>query len=153
MEAFRTGFSSVFSLDPMRIFSLLEVDRVFCGLRHSEWNVEELNDACKPDHGYTSESAVVQWFYEVLSSFDRDEQRQFVSFVTGSPNLPVGGFCSLQPRLTIVPKSRGPQADLELPSVMTCQNYVKLPEFSSKAILSAKLRLAVCEGQGSFLLS
>lgn len=43
--------------------------------------------------------------------------------------------------------------DKELPSVMTCANYIKLPQYSSKAVCERQLRLAYREGQGSFDLS
>ena len=40
-----------------------------------------------------------------------------------------------------------------LPSVMTCANYLKLPDYSSKKIVKEKLRLAAAEGQYCFHLS
>ena len=43
--------------------------------------------------------------------------------------------------------------DGDLPSVMTCANYLKLPPYSSKAVLEARLLFAIREGQGSFDLS
>lgn len=43
--------------------------------------------------------------------------------------------------------------DKELPSVMTCANYIKLPQYSSKEVCLRQLRLAITEGQGSFDLS
>ena len=36
---------------------------------------------------------------------------------------------------------------------MTCANYIKLPQYSSKAVCMRQLRLAITEGQGSFDLS
>ena len=42
--------------------------------------------------------------YEVMSEYNREEQRQFLQFVTGCPRLPVGGFKALSPPLTIVKK-------------------------------------------------
>jgi len=45
------------------------------------------------------------------------------------------------------------KADDYLPSVMTCVNYLKLPEYSSKGVLLEKLQVAVKEGVGSFHLS
>ena len=44
-------------------------------------------------------------------------------------------------------------ADDYLPSVMTCVNYLKLPEYSSKAVMAEKLSVAMREGVGSFHLS
>jgi len=43
--------------------------------------------------------------------------------------------------------------DNDLPSVMTCANYFKLPPYSSKEILKDRLLFAIREGQGSFDLS
>ena len=37
------------------------------------------------------DSKTVHNLFEVLSSYDAEEQRKFLSFVTGSPRLPVGG--------------------------------------------------------------
>lgn len=44
-------------------------------------------------------------------------------------------------------------ADSDLPSVMTCANYLKLPPYTSKAVMEARLLYAIREGQGSFDLS
>lgn len=38
-----------------------------------------------------SDSRAVRFLFEVLSSFDAEQQRLFLQFVTGSPRLPVGG--------------------------------------------------------------
>lgn len=38
----------------------------------------------------------MKYLFEILSSFDSEQQRLFLQFVTGSPRLPVGGrFCLL----------------------------------------------------------
>lgn len=44
-------------------------------------------------------------------------------------------------------------ADGDLPSVMTCANYIKLPPYSSKMVMQTRLLYAIREGQGSFDLS
>lgn len=44
-------------------------------------------------------------------------------------------------------------SDDYLPSVMTCVNYLKLPDYSSLDIMRQKLGVAVREGQGAFHLS
>ncbi|KAH9622556.1 hypothetical protein KSS87_020079 [Heliosperma pusillum] len=44
-------------------------------------------------------------------------------------------------------------ADDDLPSVMTCANYLKLPPYSTKEVMLKKLLYAINEGQGSFDLS
>jgi E3 ubiquitin-protein ligase TRIP12 len=43
--------------------------------------------------------------------------------------------------------------DNYLPTVMTCQNFLKIPEYSSVDILREKLMLAMEEGSNAFHLS
>jgi len=40
-----------------------------------------------------------------------------------------------------------------LPSVMTCVNYLKMPNYTDIKVLSKQLRTAMREGQGAFHLS
>lgn len=56
---------------------------------------------------------------------------------------------------TVVRKPAEPPltSDDYLPSVMTCVNYLKMPDYSSLETLREKLTTAVREGQGSFHLS
>lgn len=64
------------------------------------------------------------------------------------------GFKALKPPFTVVMKDpQGLSPDQLLPSVMTCQNYFKLPTYSSKEVLRERLLTAITEGQGSFDLS
>jgi E3 ubiquitin-protein ligase TRIP12 len=91
----------------------------------------------------------------MLSEFNDKERRNFLQFVTGSPRLPFGGFKGLNPPLTVVRKT--PDSNKKpndyLPSVMTCVNYVKLPEYTSLDIMKERFKLAMIEGSGSFHLS
>ena len=56
---------------------------------------------------------------------------------------------------TVVCKASEPPytSDDYLPSVMTCVNYLKMPDYSSMEILKDKLFIAIKEGQGAFHLS
>jgi E3 ubiquitin-protein ligase TRIP12 len=120
------------------------------------WDTKTLSDSCKPDHGFNKDSNSIKFLYEIMASYGKEEQRQFLQFVTGCPRLPVGGFKSLSPPLTVVKKtfdSAETKPDDYLPSVMTCVNYLKLPDYSSKQIMREKLKTAALEGQYCFHLS
>ena len=73
---------------------------------------------------------------EILEELSMEEQRAFLQFVTGAPRLPTGGLAALSPKLTIVRKHTstgvGSLCDRDLPSVMTCANYLKLPPYTNK---------------------
>lgn len=61
----------------------------------------------------------------------------------------------MSPPLTIVRKTfeAGENPDDFLPSVMTCVNYLKLPDYSSLEVMRERLHTASREGQLSFYLS
>lgn len=155
LDTFKEGFESVFPLSNLQMFYPEELEMLFCGSATESWDTKVLTECCRIDHGYTHESRVIKCLFKILSSYKQDEQRQFLHFVTGSPRLPVGGFKSLSPPLTIVRKTLelNENPDDFLPSVMTCVNYLKLPEYSSIEIMREKLRVAAQEGQHSFHLS
>ena len=107
-----------------------------------------------------------------MANYDPPTRRMYLQFITGSPKLPIGGkfllynmqrpllirssgFRGLNPPLTVVrkPHEAPLKADDYLPSVMTCVNYLKLPEYSTKDVMREKLRVAMLEGVGSFHLS
>ncbi|XP_034824158.1 E3 ubiquitin-protein ligase TRIP12 isoform X2 [Maniola hyperantus] len=159
MEAFKEGFESVFPLNNLKIFYPEELEQVFCGSasggREQRWEPRMLAECIRPDHGYNAESRAIRMLIDILASYNREEQRLFLQFVTGSPRLPTGGFKALNPPLTVVRKSLESSLDPDeyLPSVMTCVNYLKLPDYSGAEVMRAKLRLAASEGQHSFHLS
>ncbi|XP_069194932.1 E3 ubiquitin-protein ligase TRIP12 isoform X11 [Procambarus clarkii] len=156
MEALREGFECVFPLTQLHVFYPEELEQLFCGSSDaSQWDMKQLAECCRPDHGYTHNSRAVKFLLQILSEYTSAQQRSFLQFVTGSPRLPVGGFRSLTPALTIVRKTfeAGENPDDFLPSVMTCVNYLKLPDYSSIDIMRAKLEIAAREGQHSFHLS
>ncbi|CAF0758204.1 unnamed protein product [Rotaria sordida] len=158
-ESFRDGFNSIFSIQHLKCFYPDELHQVFCGSGSTElWDLKVLLESTRCDHGYNLNSRAVKWLFDIMINFDIDEQRAFLQFVTGSPRLPVGGFRMLHPPLTIVRKAAENNSDhinpdSFLPSVMTCVNYLKLPDYSSKEIMKLKLTTAIRDGQYAFLLS
>ncbi|KAF7818581.1 E3 ubiquitin-protein ligase UPL4 [Senna tora] len=152
VEAFKSGFNQVFPFQHLHIFNEEELERLLCG-EHDSWAFNELADHIKFDHGYTASSPPILNLLEIIQEFDQAQRRAFLQFVTGAPRLPPGGLASLNPKLTIVRKHCTNWADTDLPSVMTCANYLKLPPYSSKERMKEKLLYAITEGQGSFHLS
>ena len=173
MVAFRTGFSEVCAPGSLRLFSPTELEALLCGAGE-RWTPDLLAECLRFDHGYTVSSPPVQALISVLCDLSTAQQQAFLRFVTGAPRLPPGGLAKLHPRLTIVCKhpsggaaaaalgtSAGrarlalgtTAADGDLPSAMTCANYLKLPPYSSRMVLKERLLYAVHEGSGSFLLS
>ncbi|KAJ4013121.1 Ubiquitin fusion degradation protein 4 [Fusarium irregulare] len=154
VDAFRAGFSQVFPYSALSAFTPDELVTLF-GRVDEDWSIETLLDSIKADHGYNMDSKTVKNLLQTMSGFNPSERRDFLQFITGSPKLPIGGFKSLTPMFTVVCKpSEDPYtSDDYLPSVMTCVNYLKLPDYSTIEIMKKQLFTAVKEGQGAFHLS
>ncbi|KAL0469775.1 thyroid hormone receptor interactor 12, variant 2 [Neurospora intermedia] len=174
IEAFRSGFSQVFPYSALSSFTPDELCTLF-GRVDEDWSLETLNDSIKADHGYNMDSKSVRNLLQIMSELTLAERRDFLQFTTGSPKLPIGGkqhvyllwlvrvmansdmtgFKSLNPMFTVVCKpSEAPYtSDDYLPSVMTCVNYLKLPDYSDIGVLKKQLFTAMKEGQGAFHLS
>ncbi|KAF6840190.1 ubiquitin-protein ligase [Colletotrichum plurivorum] len=154
VDAFRTGFSQVFPYSALSAFTPDELVTLF-GRVEEDWSLETLMDSIKADHGYNMDSKSVKNLLQTMSELTPAERRDFLQFTTGSPKLPIGGFKSLTPMFTVVCKpSEAPYtSDDYLPSVMTCVNYLKLPDYTSIDVMRKQLSTAIKEGQGAFHLS
>ncbi|KAJ4306013.1 Ubiquitin fusion degradation protein 4 [Collariella sp. IMI 366227] len=154
VDAFRAGFSQVFPYSALSAFTPDELCTLF-GRVDEDWSLETLMDSVKADHGYNMDSKTVRNLLQAMSEFTPAQRRDFLQFTTGSPKLPIGGFKKLNPMFTVVckPSEEPYTSDDYLPSVMTCVNYLKLPDYSNIEVLRKRLFTAIKEGQGAFHLS
>ncbi|KAK2761596.1 Ubiquitin fusion degradation protein 4 [Arachnomyces sp. PD_36] len=154
VDAFRAGFSQVFRYSALRAFTPNELVMLF-GRIEEDWSIETLMDSIKADHGFNMDSRSVRNLLQTMSELTKSQRRDFLQFVTGSPKLPIGGFKNLTPMFTVVCRPSEPPytPDDYLPSVMTCVNYLKLPDYTDQDVLRKRLSVAIKEGQGAFHLS
>lgn len=154
IKAFVEGFSEIFPFTSLKLFSSDELSRL-AGTEVENWSADTLSSVIHADHGYTKNSQQIKWLIEIMSTFDKDERRKFLKFITGSPRLPYDGFKGLSPPFTVVLKHSEDELkpDDYLPSVMTCANYLKLPQYSTYEVMRKKILHAMNEGNDSFLLS
>ncbi|PKS11441.1 hypothetical protein jhhlp_003204 [Lomentospora prolificans] len=154
IDAFRAGFSHVFPYSALSAFTPDELVSLF-GKVDEDWSLETLMDSIKADHGYNMDSRSVKNLLQTMSELNLSQRREFLQFTTGSPKLPIGGFKSLTPMFTVVckPSEHPYTSDDYLPSVMTCVNYLKLPDYTTIDVMKKQLFMAMREGQGAFHLS
>ena len=154
-EAFREGFNIVFNINELKCFNAEELEEIIFGSDKQKWEYDILLENLKPEHGYTKNSKIFKNLIQYMTSLDKNEQKQFLIFTTGASRLPFGGFKALSPKLTVVKRSviGNENPDKFLPTVMTCQNYLKIPEYSSFEILKKKFNIAMNEGSNEFHLS
>lgn len=95
IEAFKSGFSQVFSYSSLRAFTPDELIMLF-GRVEEDWSLETLMDSIKADHGFNMDSKSVKNLLQTMSELTPAQRRDFLQFVTGSPKLPIGGQLCIQ---------------------------------------------------------
>ncbi|XXG72650.1 hypothetical protein AAC387_Pa07g1701 [Persea americana] len=149
INSFLEGFNELVPRDLISIFNDKELELLISGL--PEIDLDDLK-ANTEYTGYTAASSVVQWFWEVVKAFNKEDMARLLQFVTGTSKVPLEGFRALQgisgPQRFQINKAYG--APERLPSAHTCFNQLDLPEYSSKEQLQERLLLAIHEASEGF---
>jgi len=155
IQAFKEGFTKFFPIENLKCFGSEELDVVICGVSEAKyWLKSELTALpFELANGYNSNSNAILMLIDILAELSHERQRKFLTFLTGSPRLPIGGFKNLKPLIKISRKESFNNANSELPSANTCFNHLKLPNYSEIAIMRDKIILAIENGGNSLDLS
>ena len=141
-DAFCDGFYSSIPIDDLKMFKPNELDLLICGL--PEIDVEDLRKNCKFDRPYRPDHPVIVWLFNVLERCGPEFRAKFLLFLTGSSQIPVGGFKVLADMGREI--RIGPGGGHErLPCAHTCSNRLDLPNYGSEKELEEKLMLAIQE--------
>ncbi|KAL0273410.1 UNVERIFIED_CONTAM: hypothetical protein PYX00_006078 [Menopon gallinae] len=145
-RAFRKGFQMVTDESPLSfLFRPEEVEQLVCGSKNFDFN--ELEEATEYDGGYTADTPVIKYFWELVHAMTLDNKRKLLQFATGSDRVPVGGLS----RLKMIIAKNGPDSD-RLPTAHTCFNVLLLPEYSSREKLQDRLEKAINYSKGFGML-
>ncbi|KAI9734968.1 MAG: hypothetical protein M1834_002050 [Cirrosporium novae-zelandiae] len=145
-NAFITGFNELIPPDLVNVFDERELELLIGGIadidvddwkRHTDYR------------GYQESDDVIQYFWEVIKTWDSEQKSRLLQFATGTSRIPVNGFKDLQgsdgPRRFTIEKSGEVNA---LPKSHTCFNRLDLPPYKTKDALKEKLSIAVEETLG-----
>ncbi|KAI5571220.1 hypothetical protein BDE02_11G079400 [Populus trichocarpa] len=149
INSFLEGFNELVPRELISIFNDKELELLISGL--PEIDLDDLK-ANTEYTGYTPASGVVQWFWEVVKGFNKEDMARLLQFVTGTSKVPLEGFKALQgisgPQKLQIHKAYG--APERLPSAHTCFNQLDLPEYTSGEQLQERLLLAIHEASEGF---
>ncbi|KAK1759712.1 hypothetical protein QBC47DRAFT_372876 [Echria macrotheca] len=148
-QAFLRGLGMIIEPGWLRMFNQNELQRLVGG-DSSKIDVEDLRRHTSYSGLYVigddgEEHPTIKMFWEVMHGLDDGELREVLKFVTSTPRAPLLGFSQLRPAFSI---RDGGRDETRLPSSSTCLNLLKLPQYSSAAVLKTKLLYAVKSGAG-----
>jgi len=152
-DAFRMGMLDVLPEAALQLFDSEELQKELSGdgldsmdKSRLEKTVGHWKKHTEHEGGYTPESRVCKWFWElILEKGSNCSAGKLLRFVTGRSRISEAGFEALRPRFCIVHAGKEEEA---LPSAATCLNLLRLPEYSSKEKLREKLSYALENGGG-----
>lgn len=144
--AFSVGFNALIPPSWIQIFSSRELQLVIGG-SDSGYDVQDLRNHMTYSGGYHPSQPYVQGFWDILAEFTPQQKADFLHFITSCPRPPLSGFASLRPRINLH-QVRISNDNEKLPSASTCVNMLKLPKYSSIAVLKEKLVFAISQGAG-----
>jgi len=145
--AFRNGLSNVIDLELLRLFNFNEFQFLISGsdecIDVEDWKMHTVYAGVYSEH-----SPVIINFWRVVESFDDEQRRKLLKFVTSRSRTPLFGFKNLIPNFAI--HSSG--SELRLPTASTCMNLLKLPPIEEFDTLKEKIICAI-ESDAGFELS
>ena len=151
IRSFRRGMADVVPSSCLDIFAAQELELLLCGMpaiKVEEWKASAIYSGNHRDGlPFGPDSPLALWFWQIVEALPQAECALLLKFSTGSAMVPSQGFEHLmglsgEQRFTI---ALMPHGDERLPTASTCFNLLKLPDYSSKAILEErKLLLLMC---------
>merc|ERR1719219_2237021 len=142
-QEFREGFWSIIRKDWLCLFSPEELLRLICGSEII--NMEDLQNNVVYHGDYHTKHQTIRWFWEVVHEMSQSEKKKLLMFTTSCSRAPLLGFAQLNPHFGI---SLPHYLEDQLPTASTCANLLKLPPYSSKALLRQKLLYAITSNSG-----
>ncbi|KZT59622.1 HECT-domain-containing protein [Calocera cornea HHB12733] len=143
-DAFLEGLSDVVDLKWLRMFDQRELQILIGGVEE-EIDVEDLEKNTVYGGVFDEGDPTIQLFWKVVKSFNHEERRALLRFVTSCSRPPLLGFAELNPKFAM----RDATSDqARLPTSSTCVNLLKLPRYTSERMLRDKLLTAINANAG-----
>ncbi|EGN93917.1 hypothetical protein SERLA73DRAFT_189041 [Serpula lacrymans var. lacrymans S7.3] len=143
-DAFFEGLSEMIDPKWLRMFNQQGLQILLGGV-DSPIDLDDLRENTSYGGLFDDKDATIEIFWKVVNSFDQEQRRAFLRFVTSCSRPPLLGFKELAPNFAI--RDSGSD-EKRLPTSSTCVNLLKLPRYQSEAVLRQKLLQAITSGAG-----
>ncbi|KAM4596308.1 putative E3 ubiquitin-protein ligase HERC1 isoform 3-T3 [Fundulus diaphanus] len=136
VAAVREGMSWIVPVPLLSLLTAKQLEQMVCGMP------EICCDVLKKVVRYREvdeQHALVQWFWQTLEEFSNEERVLFMRFVSGRSRLPAN-TADISQRFQIMKVDRPYDS---LPTSQTCFFQLRLPPYSSQAVMAERLRYAI----------
>lgn len=143
-QAFFDGLSDIIDPKWLRMFNQQEL-QILIGGTNASIDIDDLRANCNYGGVYDDNEETIQLLWKVVNSFNQEQRRGLLRFVTSCSRPPLLGFKELYPKFCIRDSTSDEQ---RLPTSSTCVNLLKLPRYKSERVLREKLLQAINAGAG-----
>ncbi|XP_041034512.1 probable E3 ubiquitin-protein ligase HERC1 isoform X1 [Carcharodon carcharias] len=136
VAAVREGMSWIIPVPLLSLLTAKQLEQMVCGL--PEISVEVLKKVVRYRE-VDEQHQLTQWFWQTLEEFSNEERVLFMRFVSGRSRLPAN-TADISQRFQIMKVDRPYDS---LPTSQTCFFQLRLPPYSSQAVMAERLRYAI----------
>ncbi|XP_065100040.1 probable E3 ubiquitin-protein ligase HERC1 isoform X2 [Paramisgurnus dabryanus] len=136
VAAVREGMSSIIPVPLLSLLTARQLEQLVCGL--PEVSVEMLKKVVRY-RDITDNHQLIGWLWQSLEEFTNEERVLFLRFVSGRSRLP-SNPADITQKFQIIKVDRPVNG---LPTAQTCFFQLRLPPYTSQAILAERLRYSI----------
>uniref|UniRef100_A0A1A7W928 HECT-type E3 ubiquitin transferase n=1 Tax=Iconisemion striatum TaxID=60296 RepID=A0A1A7W928_9TELE len=136
VDAVREGMSTIIPVPLLSLLTAQQLEQLVCGL--PEVSVDMLKKLVRY-RDITESHQLITWFWQSLEEFTNEERVLFLRFVSGRSRLP-SNLADITQKFQIIKVDRPING---LPTAQTCFFLLRLPPYTSQAILTERLRYSI----------
>ncbi|XP_054587942.1 probable E3 ubiquitin-protein ligase HERC1 isoform X4 [Nothobranchius furzeri] len=136
VAAVREGMSWIVPVPLLSLLTAKQLEQMVCGMPEICCNV--LKKVVRYRE-VDEQHSLVQWFWQTLEEFSNEERVLFLRFVSGRSRLPAN-TADISQRFQIMKVDRPYDS---LPTSQTCFFQLRLPPYSTQAVMAERLRYAI----------
>uniref|UniRef100_A0A672ZRY5 HECT-type E3 ubiquitin transferase n=1 Tax=Sphaeramia orbicularis TaxID=375764 RepID=A0A672ZRY5_9TELE len=136
VAAVREGMSTIIPVPLLSLLTAQQLEQLVCGL--PEVSVDMLKKLVRY-RDITESQQLISWFWQSLEEFTNEERVLFLRFVSGRSRLP-SNPADITQKFQIIKVDRPING---LPTAQTCFFLLRLPPYTSQAILAERLRYSI----------
>nr|XP_015798394.2 probable E3 ubiquitin-protein ligase HERC1 isoform X1 [Nothobranchius furzeri] len=136
VDTVREGMSTIIPVPLLSLLTAQQLEQLVCGL--PEVSVDMLKKLVRY-RDITESHQLIIWFWQSLEEFTNEERVLFLRFVSGRSRLP-SNLADVTQKFQIIKVDRPING---LPTAQTCFFLLRLPPYTSQAILTERLRYSI----------
>lgn len=143
LKSFKSGFSSLISLNMIQGFDADELELFLCG--DSKINIADWKKHTVYKGSYSEDHSVIKWFWEIVEKMNEGDKEKLLQFATGSRRVPAEGFAGLRSSNGKTSKfviDSAPYVPLKAQYVIshTCFNTIEVPNYPDRETMESSIR-------------